>query len=95
MRDIYKRADSVRIWLGPSSGQVDALMDFLEKIGRIMVCNGTPASISSFSLWDVNIFKKPMAETPQISEDYLSWEEVGKTDEALRDLTTREWWSRV
>uniref|UniRef100_A0A8H7N8C9 Heterokaryon incompatibility domain-containing protein n=1 Tax=Bionectria ochroleuca TaxID=29856 RepID=A0A8H7N8C9_BIOOC len=69
-------------------------MDFLEKIGRIMVCIGKPASISS-SLWDVNIFKKLMAENPQISEAYLSSEEVEKTNEALRELTIREWWSRV
>ncbi|CAH0030156.1 unnamed protein product [Clonostachys rhizophaga] len=94
MRDIYKRAESVRVWLGPSSYGVDLVMDRFEKLGRGILNMGMQEAVFSSPLWDFNTLKQVLADKPQ--DSILPLLDIfWKLQGAFTDLTLREWWSRI
>jgi Heterokaryon incompatibility protein (HET) len=96
MKDIYKGATRVLIWLGPAADESDHLMDVLADVGKEAYQFG----VMGLDLSDLRTFSgKPLDQCKLAVKDSLNRlvQRIGLTSplKALRSFTERPWWLRV
>jgi hypothetical protein len=79
MKQIYRRADQVVVWLGGASSDSDIAMDFIEFLNQIVSKNNE----NIMENYNIQQFRRL-----ELGHYHAQWE-------ALTNLLARKWWSRI
>ena len=94
MREIYAAAEFTLVWLGPSAGISDILMDYFEASSRKCIdMGGVPTTLwGSTGIMDT--VKNHIDINPHMLNHYKQ-PHFQQMIKGYQDLVTRDWWSRV